>query len=277
MTESTEIALPQPTQVGQATVIEQSRAVAEVQGAIVVAQQCPRDIQAAISQMQDSCAQPYLAERAFFRYARGGKQINGPSVHLARELARCWGNVQYGVKELRRDDAAGESEMLAYAWDVQMNTRTETTFVVPHKRDKKGGPEKLTDLRDIYENNANAAARRVRECIFAVLPPWFVEDAKERCKQTNRDGSGKPLPQRVSEALSGYAKLGVTREQLERKVGRPNGKWTGDDVAVLGVIYRSIERGEVNKEDEFATDVVTVEEITGVQGQLGEDGAGAAS
>jgi hypothetical protein len=261
VTETTEIALPQPPSIGQATSIEQSRAVAEVQGAIFVAQQFPRDIQAAISQMQDSCAQPYLAERSTFRYSRGGSQITGPSVHLARELARCWGNVQYGIKELRRDDDAGESEMLAYAWDVQTNTRTENSFMVPHKRDKKGGPEKLVDLRDIYENNANAAARRVRECIFAVLPPWYVESAKERCRQTNRDGGGKPMAERISDALSGYARIGITVGQLEQKIGRPNGKWTGDDVAVLGVVYRSIERGEVNKEDEFATAVVTAADI----------------
>jgi hypothetical protein len=97
--------------IGQATAVEQARAVAEVQGAIVVAQQCPRSSPTPSPQMRESCAQKGLAERAFFRYSRGGGQITGPSVHLARELARCWGNMQYGIAELRRDDAKGESEM----------------------------------------------------------------------------------------------------------------------------------------------------------------------
>jgi hypothetical protein len=262
---STEIALPQPAaapaRMGQATAVEQARAVAEVQGAIIVAQQCPRDTQLALSQMRDSCAQTHLAQKAFFRYSRGGSQITGPSVHLARELARCWGNVQYGVKEMRRDDIAGESEMLAFAWDVQTNTRTETTFIVPHKRDKKGGPERLIDLRDIYENNANAAARRVRECIFAVLPPWLTEEAKDLCRKTNADGGGVPLAHRISEALAKYAEMKVTGEQLERKLGRPTGKWTGDDVAVLITIYRSLMARETTVEDEFPTTRVTVEDI----------------
>src|SRR5205085_12379505 len=118
------------------------------------------------------------------------------------------------------------------------------------------------DLRDIYENNANAAARRVRECIFAMLPPWFVEDAKERCKATNADGGGKPFAHRVSEALGRYAQLGVLTEQLERKLGRPNGEWTGDDLGTLTVIYRSVRSGETTLADEFPPERVTVAEIT---------------
>ena len=50
----------------------------------------------------------------------------------------CWlpggGNVQYGINELRRDDSAGESEMRAWAWDVQNNTRSVRSFIVPHAR-----------------------------------------------------------------------------------------------------------------------------------------------
>lgn len=107
-----------PTRIGQGTAVEQSRAAAEVQAAVVVAQQCPRNIQQAVAEMRESCRQPYLAERAFYRYGRGGSTVTGPSVHLARELARCWGNIQYGLVELRRDDEYGQSEMQAFAWDV---------------------------------------------------------------------------------------------------------------------------------------------------------------
>ena len=36
---------------------------------------------------------------------------------LAEEAARCWGNVDFGIKELSQKD--GESEMLAYCWDME--------------------------------------------------------------------------------------------------------------------------------------------------------------
>lgn len=238
-------------QAGQATLVEQSRAVAEVQAAVVVAQQCPRNVQAAIDSMRESCRQPALANRAFFRFTRGGSTVAGPSVHLARELARCWGNMQAGVAELRRDDQAGESEMLAYAWDVQTNARASTTFIVPHLRDTKKGAVALTDVRDIYENNANHAARRLREMIFSILPPWFVEEAKDLCEETLRDGGGKPLAQRIADAVRAFDSLGVSPEQLERRVGRGRDQWTPHDIAELTVVYQSLNRGETSRDEEF--------------------------
>jgi hypothetical protein len=247
--------------ISQATAIEQARAVAEVQAAIVVAQQCPRSMQRAITEMRDSCKQQALAERSFFRYSRAGSAITGPTVHLARELARCFGNVQYGIAELRRDDTKGESEMQAFAWDVERNTRNSNTFVVPHARDTRDGRKPIVDLRDVYENNANMGARRLREAIFAILPTWFTEEAKDLCSATLRDGGGKPLAQRRADAVKVYEGLGVTLDQLEQKQGRPSDKWTEHDVAALGVTYKSIQRGEITLEEEFPHERVTVDEI----------------
>lgn len=257
------IALPhQPQRIGQATAIEQSRAAAEVHAAILVAQQCPRNEQAALGSMGDACKMKALAERAFFRFSRGGSPVSGPSVHLARELARCWGNIQYGVAELSRDDEHGQSEMQAYAWDVQTNTRSVHVFIVPHKRDKRGGPESLTDMRDIYENNANNGARRVREAIFAVLPVWFVEQAKSSCQDTlKREDDGKSIHQRIAEVIDWFGWLGVREEQIVAKLGRASNRWDHQDVANLGVIFRSIKAGEISKDDEFPAITVTAEQI----------------
>ena len=249
--------------IGQATAVEQARAVAEVQAAIVVAQQCPRNVPTALASMRESTGQKALAERAFFRFPRAGGSVTGPSIHLARELARCWGNIQYGIAELRRDDDAGFSEVQAYAWDVQTNTRSAHVFVVPHKRDKRGGPEKLTELRDIYENNANNGARRVREAIFAVLPTWYVEEAKDLCVATLADGGGTPLAQRVADAVKAYEKVGISAEQLETKTGRAIPKWTEHDVVQMGILFKSLQRGEIIKDEEFPPARVTAAEISG--------------
>jgi hypothetical protein len=256
--------------VGQATAVEQARAVAEVAAAVRVAQEVPRNLQNARQQMLDSCGMQFLAERAFFRYNRGGSAVTGETVHLARELARCFGNLQYGLAELRRDDAHGQSEMQAFAWDVQNNTRASTTFIVPHKRDRTGGAVDLTDLRDIYENNANMGARRLREQIFAILPKWFTEEAKERCRKTLQEGGGKPLAVRIDDLIGAMRKLGVTDQQLVDRVGRRADQWTPEDVASLGVVWRSITNGEVTREDEFPQARVTSDEITGAKPKAAE-------
>lgn len=255
--------VPAPSHLGQATAIEQSRAAAEVAAAVHVAQQNPRDMQKALAEMRESCRQPRLAERAFFRYNRGGGNVTGATVHLARELARCFGNVQYGISELRRDDAGGYSEMQAYAWDVERNTRSAQIFVVPHVRDTKQGPKPLTDLRDVYENNANMGARRLRAAVWAILPPWFVDEAEEICNDTLAHGGGVPLAKRVADWIAAFGRQGVSALQLERKLGRTSRDWTEHDIAQLAVIAKSVARGEVRLEDEFQPEQVTADEITG--------------
>ncbi len=255
---------PSPGRVGQGTAVEQSRAVAEVQAAIFVARQFPRDPVAALDAMRDSCKQMALASRAFFEYPRAGATVSGPSVHLARELARIWGNFQYGIVELRRDDEHGQSEMLAFAWDVQTNTRNSNTFINPHKRDTRDGVKLLTDMRDIYESNANHGARRVREAILASLPPWFVEEAKALCMDTLEHGGGTPLADRIADALKAFERFGVTQARMEAKFERPLAEWRAADVAKLGVIYESLKQGTVTVDEEFpAADRVTVSEING--------------
>jgi hypothetical protein len=250
-----------PSRIGQGTAVEQSRAIAEVQAAIIVSRQFPRNVAQAITDMRDSCRRKELADRAFFRYPQGGQIVSGPSVHLARELARVWGNFQYGAVELRRDDEYGQSEMLAFAWDVQTNTRNSSVVINPHKG-YTGGRD-LTDLRQIYENNANVISRRVREAILASLPTWFVEEAKDICAKTIAEGGGVPRPQRIANAIEVFGNLGITIPQLEAKIGAPTEKWTDHDVANLRVIRQSLLRGEITKDEEFPPPRVTIDEITG--------------
>jgi hypothetical protein len=251
-----------PAVVGQATAVEQSRAIAEVQAAIVVAQQCPRDVQKALRDMREVCALKPLADRAFYNYRRGGSPVTGATIHLARELARIWGNVQYGVDEMRRDDEGGFSEMKAWAWDVQTNTRPSQTFVVPHERDKGNTRDKLSSLRDIYENNANMGARRVRAQIFSILPSWFTDEAKDICRRTIEEGGGVPLAHRIEKIIGAYhERFGITEEQLATRIGKPASEWKAQDVADLEILGRSIANREVDKDEEFPPPQVTAADI----------------
>jgi hypothetical protein len=247
-----------PTFTTQATAVEQARAVAEVAAAVQVAQQCPRDMRRAWAEMEEACRRFSLAERAFYQVPSRGR---GPSVHLARELGRIWGNLDAGVHELSRDDARGMSEIRAYAWDQQTNVRTSRTFQVPHRR--MGGGAQLTDLTDIYLNNQNIGARAVRECIFAALPADYVERAQDICRETLQKGDGTPLLDRVAKMVDAFAGIGVSVGRIESKLGRPRGQWTAVDVADMLVAYRSISKHETTADAEFPPERVTAAEITG--------------
>lgn len=249
--------------VGQGTAVEQSRATSEIYYRVLVAQQMPRNEDHVVEQMRRACAKPRLAAKAFYSLPRGGSTIDGPSVHLARELARIWGNLDYGVHELRQDDEFGQSEILAFAWDLETNTRSGQVFIVPHKRDAGRSTQKLTSMADIYQNNANMGARRVRQAIYSVLPDWFTEEAEEICRATLTKGDGTQLAERAKKAIAAFKnKFGVTEALLVARVGRPVDSWSADNVADLQIVYRSLEQGEVTVAEAFPGTQVTADEVT---------------
>jgi hypothetical protein len=251
-----------PAITSQASAIEQARAVAEVQAAVTVAQNMPRNTTGVEAEMVEACSRMALAERAFYSVPNRG---NGPSVHLARELIAIWGNTDSGVRELRRDDEAGVSEMIAFAWDQQRNTRNSRSFIQPHEKSTKAGRKKLTDLNDIYLSNQNTGARALRECIFSTLPAWFTEQAQTLCRQTLERGDGEPLETRVAKMVEAFDKIGVSADRLESKIGRSQAAWLASDVAQMKIAYTSVTRDGLNADDEFPAQRVTIADITPAQ------------
>lgn len=243
----------------QATLVEQSRAIAQVQGALIVARQNARNTILASQRMREACQDIRLAERAFFSYPRGGETVTGASIHLATELARCWGNVDYGISETRRDEARGESEMVSHAWDLETNARVSNSFIVPHTRDTKRGSVVLDDARSIYENNANNAARRLRECIFRVLPRAFVDEAQEICRYVLENGGDEPMEERREKLINAFGGIGISKRRLERRVGRPADQFTAFDIGELRIAFKSIRVGEADPSELFPDD--TAEQV----------------
>lgn len=165
-----------------------SREVQEVQVAMVAAKRFPRDVYGAYNRIMQDCKRRTLAEKAMYEYPRGGQTVTGPSIHLARSIARSWGNLDSGFKVL--DQTATESTVMAYCWDLETNYRETKVFTVKHVRETKKGAYPLTDSRDIYELIANQSARRERSCILSVIPQDIVDAAVGECSATLQGGGG---------------------------------------------------------------------------------------
>lgn len=232
-----------------AVTIESSRAVAEAQGKLVIAKQFPRNEFAAYEKAINACKRKSLAEKAMYSYPRGKETISGPSIRLAEELARCWGNIDFGIKELSQKE--GESEMQAYCWDMETNTLSSQTFVVAHVRDSKYGSQKLTQQRDIYENNANMAGRRLRARILAVLPPDLVEAAVAECRKTLAGANDEPLADKIKKMVLAFEKFGIKAETLEKRLDRKLDTMTAEDLADFRGIYNSLKDGNSSVSDWF--------------------------
>ncbi len=233
-----------------AVAIESERAIAEAQGRLLIAKRFPRDEAQAFARVMEACSRASLAEVAHYRFPRAGGTVEGPSIRLAEELARCWGNIAYGLRELSRRE--GESEMEAYAWDQQTNVVSTQTFTVRHLRDKKGGAERLRDERDIYEVTANMGSRRLRARILAVLPPDLVDAAVAQCAETMRNGGGKPLPDRIRDMVVGFSRIGVSAAMLSEKLGKPLDAATPDDLVALRGVFTAIRDNASSITEQFS-------------------------
>lgn len=252
--------------INQGTIaIEASRAIAEAQGKLVIAKRFPRNEVEAYAKAMEACQRPSMAAKAFYSFPRGGQTVAGPTIRFAEELARCWGNIDYGIKELSQDE--GKSEMQAYAWDLETNAQSVQNFTNPHQREQGKKMVALTSQRDIYENNANMATRRLRSRILAILPSWFVEDAIEECKKTLAGKSDTPLIDRVKKMVVQFAKIGVTREQIEKRLKRKVDTMNADDFTEFIGIYNAIKQGESKIADWFEADAVASELTNELNGE----------
>ena len=227
-----------------------SRQAQEVQAAMVIAKKFPRDDVESYNRIIQSCKRKSLAESAMYEYPRGGTKVTGPSIRLAESMAQNWGNLDFGITELEQRD--GESQVMAYAWDLETNTRQVKIFSVPHVRSTKKGDVPLTDPRDIYEMVANQGARRLRSCILGIIPGDVVEAAVRECQKTLVSGNDKPLIDRVRDGIRLFEeKFSVTQEMIEKYIGCKCEAFSENDMIRLNNVYRSLRDGMASREQYF--------------------------
>ncbi len=229
--------------------IAQARHAQEVQAAMIAARQWPRDQFAAAARIMHACQRVGLAEVAMYAYPRGGQTVTGPSIRLAEVLAQNWCNIDYGVMEISQRD--GESDMLAFAWDLETNVRCQKLFTVKHQRFSRKGLTDLEDPRDIYEMTANLGSRRLRACILSVIPKDVQDDAVRECEKTLSGQGGKSLKERLKGMVKVFDEHGVSVEMIERRLGHKLEATNETELVSLRKIYTSIKDGMSARDEWF--------------------------
>ena len=231
--------------------VSSSRAIAEVEGQVVMAKKFPRDPVKAMDRILAECRRETLAEQAQYSFPRGGTTVTGESIRLAETIARNWGNISYGITEVERKGA--ESLMLAYAWDLETNVMARQEFRVRHLRDTKEGLKPLRDERDVYEITANQGARRLRSCILRIIPGDVIDAAREECEKTLQAKVGN-VQERLPGMLEKFDGMGVSKTMIERRLRHRIDSMNGPELLSLIKIYNSIKDGMATPDDYFEPD-----------------------
>ena len=143
--------------------------------------------------------------------------------------------------------------------DLETNTMSVQNFTNPHAKEVKGKIKTLTSLRDIYENNANMAGRRLRARILAVLPADFVEEAINECKKTLSGKNDVPISDRVKNMVVAFDKIGVTQDMIEKRLGHKLDAMSADDLTDYIGIYNSLKEKNTKISDWFEYEKVSTD------------------
>jgi hypothetical protein len=197
--------------------VEQQRAIAEVQAAMLIARMNPRDVVRSEQLILKDCERPSFCEGALYAYGRGGSDVTGLSINAAQAMAQRYGNIQWGTRELEQRD--GESVMQSYAWDLETGAKSDRVFIVAHVRKARGSFQELEDPRDIYELTANQGSRRTRACLLAVMPEELTSKARAKIEETLLKVA-EPTPERVSKLLQFFRSRDISEGQVRDVVQR---------------------------------------------------------
>lgn len=218
----------------------------ELQAAVLLARQFARDEEAVWERALRTCRRPSFAEQAMYAIPRGGTTVRGPSVYLARELARLWGNIRYGSEIIA--DTATHRTVRVWAWDIEANTRVaEDVTMAKLVARKRGGKETVmvepTEI-ELREMTARQAAIATRNCLLRLLPADLVEACCEAAEQTLRAATSKQRPAVIEQLVQSYARFSVTPQMIEAYIGRPLAQVTDEQLTDLRRVYRALADGQ---------------------------------
>jgi hypothetical protein len=224
---------------------------AEIESAIIIAKRFPRNESEAFQELMKACSRPSFAEDATYSFPRGDKEVSGPSVNLAREAGRIFGNIRFGLYIVRDDD---ESVLIrGWAWDIQRNTRVEheDNFKKLIQRKVKGGKPGETvwlipDERDLRELINRRGAILVRNALLQIMPKDLIEDALYQCSKTLEGAAGQDPEGERKRLLVDFMALHVTVEMLEKKLGHPFAQSSAKELAELRGMCKSIQDGHTS-------------------------------
>lgn len=233
-------------------------AQATVQAELTVALARPRDEVVAWTMLEKSCQRPRFASMATFSFPRGGKTVSGPSVVMAREIARCWGRLNSGIDVIAEDET--HMTVQGWAWDLQTVRRVVYTQRVKKTQQRVNRQTGETtwvevDERDKMELAFRVGAKLERNAILRLVPQDVIDDALDLCRQTETRSSAGDIEQNRDQVLrataSSFSKYGVTRKMIEAWLGHDMETVNEEELQKLREIFRGLKEGELTASEAF--------------------------
>jgi len=219
-----------------------------IEAAVILSRRFPRNEESAYAGIIKACKRPKFAKEASYSFPRGGTEIKGPSIYLARECARCWGNIRYGTEIVHMTDNV--VKVRAWAWDVETNTHVSAEDEFKKLIQRKTGWV-IPDERDLRELVNKHSAITLRNCLLKLFPQDYIEDALKQATQTSIGEATQSPDQMIKGIIVAFQNLNVSVEELDGYLGHALGSATPEELVELQQIGKSIKDGNSRKGEYF--------------------------
>ena len=242
------LAQADPTEVGALSAM--ARVEVEIKAAITVAKRYPRDVDTCFARAMKECDRAGFAKAGMYSFPRGGTNVKGPSVDLARGLARIWGNMRYGLDIVSEDE--DRVHVRGWAYDVETNIQVSSEDKFPKMIQRKGQNGqaqwiRCKDEREIRELVNRRGAICVRNALLQVIPADLIDSAQERCEKTLRKAAAGEIQESREETIRSlvlaFSEFGVTKDLLEGRLGHPLQVITADELVELRKSWKTLSDG----------------------------------
>jgi hypothetical protein len=179
---------------------------------------------------------------------RGGKTITGPSVHLAKILSQCWGNLRIEAKVVSIEDKTLTSQAVAFDLENNLAIKVEVKRSIMTKSGRMND-----DMIVVTGNAGNSIA--LRNAVLSVIPRSIVDKVQGEAKKVligDVSSSAKLLARRkqVFDALKDTYNL--KESEILSAIGKAAiDHVTADDLVTLIGIGTAIKDGDTTVDYAF--------------------------
>lgn len=225
-----------------------------------VARRYPRDIQRSIDNaIVMATMSMETAQSCGYALIKEGKPIVGPSVHLARIIASCWGNIRTDAKVVQTTDKQIISR--GTCWDLETNV--SSSFDISRSIIGKTGKRFSNDVITATGNATNSIA--YRNAVFAVVPRAVVDQVYQAALNMitgDLSDEGK-LKKKRAEVLNIFkSNYKIKEQEVLNLCGRQElDQINTSEIALLLGILQSLKDGDTTVNDLIPPKEVTKEDI----------------
>jgi hypothetical protein len=229
------------------TIYQQDKATIDMQ--IATAKAYPRNLKRAT---ENAIAIVTLdkdtAATCTYSVPRSGKVITGPSVHLAKILSQCWGNLRIEAKVISVDDKTLTSQAVAFDLENNLAIKVEV------KRSIMTRTGRMNDDMIVVTGNAGNSIA-LRNAVLSVIPRSIVDKVQNEAKSL-LIGDVSDKTKMITRRKQIFDGLKDTYSLTEKEILSAIGKAaidhvTADDLVTLIGIGQAIKDGDTTIEFAF--------------------------